>query len=61
MKCQLLTIDEALDRLGGQVSRSTWDKWVAKGKTPRILRLPNGTLRVRDTELEEWLSTLEVA
>ena len=61
LQCQLLTAGEVLDRFGGEVSRSTWDKRVEKGEAPHTLRLPNETLRVRHTGLEEWLSTLGAA
>ncbi|WP_182875633.1 helix-turn-helix transcriptional regulator [Microbispora sp. H10670] len=52
-----LTLAEVLDEL--QVSRSTFYDWRAKGRAPRCLKLPNGDLRIRRTDLDRWLATLE--
>jgi predicted site-specific integrase-resolvase len=40
------------------VSPRTLEKWRARGKGPRMLRLPNGQLRTRDDWLEQWLDEL---
>jgi hypothetical protein len=45
----LLDVAQMCDRLG--VSRSTWDKWRARGETPRLAKLPNGGLRTNEGDL----------
>jgi predicted DNA-binding transcriptional regulator AlpA len=52
-----LRLLDILDDLG--VSRSTFHDWRAKGRAPRCLKLPNGELRIRRTDYEAWLRTLE--
>jgi len=49
----LLDVAQVCDRLG--VSRSTWDKWRARGETPRLVKLPNGGLRINEADLAAWL------
>jgi excisionase family DNA binding protein len=48
-----LTIPEVCAEL--KVSRSTFYDWRAKGRAPRCLRLPNGDLRIRRSDLDAWL------
>jgi excisionase family DNA binding protein len=50
-----LTLAEVCEELN--VSRSTFYDWRAKGTAPRCLKLPNGELRIRRTELDRWLAT----
>ncbi|QDP95261.1 helix-turn-helix domain-containing protein [Microlunatus elymi] len=52
-----LTLAELCDEL--QVARSTFYDWRAKGNAPRCIKLPNGDLRVRRSDLEQWLSEHE--
>ena len=52
-----LTIAELCDELG--IARSTFYDWRAKRAAPRSMKLPNGELRIRRTDLENWLTTLE--
>jgi predicted site-specific integrase-resolvase len=60
MSRTLLTVDQVVDGL--QISRSTWDKWRAKGVAPAVIALPNGQLRVDDVDLNLWLDSFtEVA
>ena len=54
-----LTIAQVCDELN--VSRSTFYDWRAKGKAPRCIKLPNGEIRVRRTELDRWLRACEEA
>jgi excisionase family DNA binding protein len=54
---QQLTIHDVCEELG--VARSTFYDWRAKGKAPRCIKLPNGELRVRRTELDRWLVACE--
>ena len=54
-----LTIAEVCEDLG--VSRSTFYDWRAKGRAPRCIKLPNGDLRIRRTDYDRWLTSLEDA
>jgi predicted DNA-binding transcriptional regulator AlpA len=54
-----LTIAQLCEELG--ISRSTFYDWRAKHKAPRCLKLPNGDLRIRRCDYEDWLSSLEEA
>ncbi len=53
----LLTLPDVCAELG--VSRSTFYDWRAKGRAPRCIKLPNGEIRVRRSELDRWLAELE--
>jgi excisionase family DNA binding protein len=52
-----LTVAQLCAELG--ISRSTFYDWRAKGRAPRCIRLPNGEIRIRRTELERWLDSRE--
>ena len=52
-----LTIAQLCNELG--ISRSTFYEWRAKGRAPRCIKLPNGQIRIRRTEFERWLDSLE--
>jgi excisionase family DNA binding protein len=52
-----LTIPQLCNELG--ISRSTFYEWRAKGRAPRCIKLPNGQIRIRRTEFERWLDSLE--
>ncbi len=52
-----LTIAEFCEELG--ITRSTFYDWRAKRRAPRCIKLPNGELRIRRTEYDNWLSSLE--
>jgi excisionase family DNA binding protein len=52
-----LTIAQLCKELG--ISRSTVYEWRAKGRTPCCIKLPNGQIRIRRTEFERWLDSLE--
>lgn len=52
-----LTLAELCDEL--QVARSTFYDWRAKGHAPRCIKLPNGDLRIRRSDLELWLAEHE--
>jgi excisionase family DNA binding protein len=56
---QHLTLAEVCDELG--VARSTFNDWRAKGRAPRCIKLPNGSLRIRRAELDRWLESREEA
>jgi excisionase family DNA binding protein len=52
-----LTTDEVCTEL--RIALSTFYEWRTKGTGPRCIKLPNGQLRVRRTDLEAWLDTRE--
>ncbi|MGL5826657.1 MAG: helix-turn-helix transcriptional regulator [Nocardioides sp.] len=52
-----LTVLDLCAELG--VARSTFYDWRAKGAGPRSIKLPNGEIRVRRTDLDVWLTGLE--
>ncbi|MDL4777601.1 helix-turn-helix transcriptional regulator [Actinomadura xylanilytica] len=54
-----LTVAEVCAEL--QISPSTFYDWRQKGRAPKCLTLPNGSLRVYRSEFERWLSTCEDA
>ncbi len=54
-----LTIADVCEELG--VARSTFYDWRAKNRAPRCIRLPNGELRIRRTDLDAWLIDHEEA
>ncbi len=54
-----LTVRELCTEL--KISRSTFYDWRQKSRGPRCIRLPNGDLRVRRCDLDEWLGQQEVA
>ena len=54
-----LTLAQLCEEL--QIARSTFYDWRAKGRAPKCIKLPNGDLRVRRTDLERWLAGLEEA
>ncbi|MFE5682564.1 helix-turn-helix transcriptional regulator [Streptomyces sp. NPDC057651] len=53
----MLTLAEVCEELG--ISRSTFYDWRAKRRAPRCIKLPNGDLRIRRTELDYWLDGRE--
>ena len=54
----LLTVAEVLEMLNG-VSRRTFNRWRELGIAPRAIKLPNGHLRVRRSDAEDWLNEHE--
>jgi predicted DNA-binding transcriptional regulator AlpA len=54
---QTLTVAEFCAELG--VARSTFNDWRAKGTGPRCIKIPNGELRIRRTEVDRWLRARE--
>jgi excisionase family DNA binding protein len=55
----MLTLAEVCEELG--VSRSTFYDWRAKRRAPRCIKLPNGDLRIRRSDLDHWLDDREDA
>ncbi|SNQ52037.1 conserved hypothetical protein [Frankia canadensis] len=57
----LLTLDQVLVELGGPegpLPRSTWQDWQRKGTGPKVIKLPNGQIRVARDDLNAWLDGL---
>jgi excisionase family DNA binding protein len=54
-----LTVDEFCEEMG--ISRSTFYDWKAKGRAPRVRKLPNAKLRIDRTDIKAWYDALEVA
>jgi predicted DNA-binding transcriptional regulator AlpA len=54
-----LTIADVCAELG--IARSTFYDWRAAKKAPRCFKLPNGDLRIRRTDFDNWLLSLEDA
>ncbi|MGW0601534.1 helix-turn-helix transcriptional regulator [Streptomyces sp. NPDC002776] len=55
----MLTLAEVCDEL--KISRSTFYDWRAKRRAPRCIKLPNGDLRIRRSDLDNWLDDREDA
>ncbi|WP_030977173.1 helix-turn-helix transcriptional regulator [Streptomyces sp. NRRL S-1824] len=53
----MLTLAEVCEEL--QISRSTFYDWRQKHRAPRCIKLPNGDLRVRRDDLDNWLDDRE--
>jgi predicted DNA-binding transcriptional regulator AlpA len=53
------TIAEVCADLG--ISRRAFYEWRAKGRAPRCITLPNGSLRIRRSEYQRWLASREEA
>lgn len=56
---EMLTIDEVIEEL--DVARSTFYRWRQCRKAPKSIKLPNGDVRIRRSELNRWLTSLEEA
>ncbi|MFC4030904.1 helix-turn-helix transcriptional regulator [Streptomyces polygonati] len=55
----LVTVEEFLERVG--VSRRTFNRWRELGTAPLAIKLPKGQLRMRQGDVESWLSDHEEA
>jgi predicted DNA-binding transcriptional regulator AlpA len=53
----MLTIPEVIEEIG--VPRATFYRWRSCKKGPKAIKLPNGAVRIRRSELDRWLSSLE--
>jgi len=52
-----LKLTDVLEEL--QMSRSAFYRLRALGRAPRLLKLPNGQVRVRRADLDTWLHDCE--
>lgn len=50
-----LLIDRKQAAAWAAVSVATWDRMTAAGKTPKPIRLSNGCVRWRTTDLRAWV------
>ncbi|BAU84687.1 hypothetical protein SLA_3783 [Streptomyces laurentii] len=55
----MLKLPEVLAEL--DMSRAAFYRMRARGKGPRLIKLPNGQLRVRRSDLDNWLAQYEEA
>lgn len=53
----LLSVPAVCEELA--ISPSTFYEWRAKGRAPRCVKYPNGSLRVRRNVLDRWLAEHE--
>ncbi|MBY8886784.1 helix-turn-helix domain-containing protein [Streptomyces sp. PTM05] len=53
----MLKLPEVLAEL--DMSRAAFYRMRARGKGPRTVKLPNGQIRVRRSELDRWLTAHE--
>jgi predicted DNA-binding transcriptional regulator AlpA len=51
-----MTIEDVCADLG--IARSTFYDWRAKQKAPPCFKLPNGELRIKREDYDDWLSLL---
>jgi predicted DNA-binding transcriptional regulator AlpA len=56
---EMLSISQVVDEIG--IPRATFYRWRQLRKGPKSLKLPNGAVRIRRSELNRWLSSLEDA
>ncbi|MEU4918954.1 helix-turn-helix domain-containing protein [Streptomyces parvus] len=56
---QTLKLGDALAEIG--VSRAAFYRMRARGQAPRLLKLPNGQIRIRRADLNAWFDSCEVS
>ena len=56
---ELLTIPQVIEEIG--VPRATFYRWRSCRKGPKSIKLPSSAVRIRRSELERWLTSLEEA
>ncbi|MGW4608696.1 helix-turn-helix transcriptional regulator [Streptomyces sp. NPDC004532] len=54
---KMLKLPEVLEEIG--MSRAAFYRMRARGQAPRLVKLPNGHLRIRRNDLDDWLSNLD--
>ncbi|AGS71163.1 helix-turn-helix transcriptional regulator [Streptomyces collinus] len=54
---KMLKLPEVLQEIS--MSRAAFYRMRARGQGPRLVKLPNGHLRVRRTDLDDWLNRLD--
>lgn len=56
-RVEMLKLSEVLEAVG--MSRAAFYRMRARGQGPKLIKLPNGQLRVRQSELDAWLDSCE--
>ncbi|MFJ4552758.1 helix-turn-helix transcriptional regulator [Streptomyces sp. NPDC088817] len=54
---KMLKLPEVLEEI--QMSRAAFYRMRARGNAPRLVKLPNGQIRVRRSDLDSWLNRYE--
>ncbi|MFE6841088.1 helix-turn-helix transcriptional regulator [Streptomyces sp. NPDC057686] len=54
---EMLTIPQVVEEIG--VPRATFYRWRQCKKGPKSIKLPNGSVRIRRSELTRWLEMRE--
>ena len=54
---QMLKLPDVLSEIG--MSRAAFYRMRARGQAPRLVKLPNDHLRVRRSDLDDWLNSLD--
>ncbi|MEV7321873.1 helix-turn-helix domain-containing protein [Streptomyces sp. NPDC093970] len=54
---KLLKLPDVLEEI--DMSRAAFYRMRARGKAPRLIKLPNGQLRCRRDDLDAWWSSME--
>ncbi|WP_037612040.1 helix-turn-helix transcriptional regulator [Streptomyces albus] len=54
---QMLKLPEVLNEIG--MSRAAFYRMRARGHAPKLIKLPNGQLRVRRSDLDNWWASHE--
>ncbi|MDI3344367.1 helix-turn-helix domain-containing protein [Streptomyces sp. AJ-1] len=55
----MLSIPQVIAEIG--VPRATFYRWRQLRKGPKAIKLPNGSVRIRRSELNRWIATREEA
>ena len=56
---KLISLEEAAAQIG--VSRRTVDRYLARGEFIALYRMPTGTIRCDECDLNNWLQKLRIA
>ncbi|MEU3487341.1 helix-turn-helix transcriptional regulator [Streptomyces massasporeus] len=56
---KMLKLPEVLEEI--EMSRAAFYRMRSRGKAPKLIKLPNGQLRCRRTDLDAWWSSVEDA
>ncbi|MFJ3758841.1 helix-turn-helix transcriptional regulator [Streptomyces sp. NPDC090080] len=56
---KLLKLPEVLEEI--DMSRAAFYRMRARGKAPRLIKLPNGQIRCRRDDLDIWLTSYQEA
>ncbi|MGW5271376.1 helix-turn-helix transcriptional regulator [Streptomyces sp. NPDC004044] len=54
---EMLTISQVITEI--DVPRATFYRWRQLRKGPKAIKLPNGAVRIRRSELDRWITGLE--